>query len=376
MSSRGRRPANQKRPQRALLTNMPFQPAAVLPRPYLVFLGDVTEPVFAKTAFGLRDWARDECVAEFACSEGAITLGLPKASPEEAYERGARALVIGVANLGGTIAERWLPSLLRAIEAGLHIVSGMHARLEDLPDLRAAAARHGCQLINVRLAPPHLPIATGRRRSGRRLLTVGTDCALGKKYTALALARAFVSRGIDADFRATGQTGIIISGGGIPLDAVISDFAAGAIESFTPDAAPAHWDIIEGQGSLFHPSYSGVSLSLLHGSQADVFVVCHDPCRRSIVGHPEFPLPTLEQTIDLTRTLGRRTNPNIRCAGISLNTSRLSPEDANRALREVEDRLGLPAADPMTRGRSFESLVDSCLGIDPAQKAVGEYSHR
>src|SRR5262249_10280049 len=159
------------------------------------------------------------------------------------------------------------------------------------------------------------------KRSGQRLLTVGTDCALGKKYTALALVAAFRKRGVDADFRATGQTGIMISGGGIPLDAVISDFAAGAAEMLTPDAAPDHWDVVEGQGSLFHPSYAGVSLALLHGTQPDVLVLCHEVGRERLAGLEEYATPDLQEAIGLNLILGRRTNQQIRCAGISLNTS-------------------------------------------------------
>ncbi|MGH8122050.1 MAG: DUF1611 domain-containing protein, partial [Rudaea sp.] len=201
----------------------------------------------------------------------------------------------------------------------------------------------------------------GRKRSGKRLLTVGTDCALGKKYTALALTRAFAARGVDADFRATGQTGILIAGSGIPMDAVIADFEAGAAEMLSPDAAPQHWDVIEGQGSLFHPAYAGVSLGLLHGSQPDVFVVCHAPGRDRVLGHEDFAVPSLEETIDMTTRLGRRTNPAMRCAGISLNTSGMQDEAAANLLGQESQRLGLAVADPIRAGTAFEQLVDACL---------------
>jgi uncharacterized NAD-dependent epimerase/dehydratase family protein len=237
----------------------------------------------------------------------------------------------------------------------------MHAKLRDLPQLHDAAARTGRRLIDVRVPPPHIPIASGRKRSGKRLLTVGTDCALGKKYTALALARAFAGRGLAVDFRATGQTGILIAGGGMPMDAVVTDFEAGAAEILSPDAAADHWDVIEGQGSLFHPAYAAVSLGLLHGSQPDVFVVCHEPGRERVVGHDEFELPSIAETIDLTLRLGRRTNPAIRCGGVSLNTAALDAEAARKLLALETLRLGLPAADPIRRGPEFEQLVDSCL---------------
>jgi uncharacterized NAD-dependent epimerase/dehydratase family protein len=199
------------------------------------------------------------------------------------------------------------------------------------------------------------------KRSGKRLLTVGTDCALGKKYTALSIARAFAVRGIHADFRATGQTGIMISGGGIPMDAVVSDFAAGAAEMLSPPAAPDHWDVIEGQGSILHPAYAGVSLALLHGSQPDVFVVCHDPSRKRLLGDEEFPVPSVDEIIDLTTALGRRTNPAVRCGGISLNTSALDEAAAGDLCRSESARLGLPVADPIRGGAAFEQLVDECL---------------
>src|ERR671913_501037 len=262
-----------------------------LPQPYLLFLGDTVEAGFAKTAFGLRDWAPELCVGEFALSGAQITLGLPKLRPADAVDRGARALVIGVANSGGFIAESWVPALVEALEAGLDVVSGMHAKLTCIPELRYSAERLGRRLIDIRKPPENIPIATGLKRTGKRLLTVGTDCALGKKYTALSIARAFSARGIQADFRATGQTGIMISGGGMPMDAVVADFEAGAAEMLSPDAAADHWDVIEGQGSLFHPAYAAVSLGLLHGSQPDVYVLCHEPGREFLLGYPEFPTP-------------------------------------------------------------------------------------
>ena len=332
-----------------------------LPWPYLLFLGDTTEPAYAKTAFGLRDWVPERCVGEWACAEATVTTGLPRLTPAEAHAKGARSLVIGVANTGGVIGERWVPLLVEALEGGLDIVSGMHARLRDVPQLRAAAERTGRRLIDVRTPPPNIPIGTGRKRTGKRLLTVGTDCALGKKYTALAIARAFAERGVAADFRATGQTGILIAGGGMPMDAVVADFEAGAAEILSPDAAADHWDVIEGQGSLFHPAYAAVSLGLLHGSQPDVFVVCHEPGRERVLGHEEYPLPSLAETIDLTLRLGRRTNPAIRCGGISLNTSQLDTKAARELLGRESLRLGLQAADPIRGGPEFKRLIDSCL---------------
>lgn len=332
-----------------------------LPQPYLLFLGDTTEAGYAKTAFGLADWAADRCVGEVAVAGCTVSTGLPRLSPAEAHAAGARSLVIGVANQGGIIGDSWVAVLVEAMEAGLDIISGLHTRLTGVPALVDAARRTGRRLIDVRTPPPSIPIGTGRKRSGKRLLTVGTDCALGKKYTALALHRAFVARGIDADFRATGQTGIMIAGGGIPMDAVVSDFEAGAAEMLSPDAAPDHWDLIEGQGSIFNPAYAAVSMGLLHGSQPDIFVVCHDPARKVILGMESFALPSIEEVIDLTIRLGSRTNPAIRCGGISLNTSSYDGDAAEALMATERKRLGLPVADPIRGGAPFDALVENIL---------------
>jgi uncharacterized NAD-dependent epimerase/dehydratase family protein len=332
-----------------------------LPSPYLLFLGDVTEPGYAKTAFGLRDWARELCVGEFALPEGTVSAGLPQLTPREAQARGARSLVIGVANTGGVLKPEWIPSLLAGLEAGLDLVSGMHGRLGSSRELKAAADRLGRRLIDVRQPPPNIPVGTGRKRTGKRLLTVGTDCALGKKYTALALEGAMRRRGVDADFRATGQTGIMIAGGGMPIDAVVSDFVAGAAEILSPDAAPDHWDVIEGQGSLFHPAYAGVSLGLLHGSQPDVIVLCHEPGREHLLGYPDFPTPALPEAIARHLAMGSLTNPKIRCGGISFNTAAMRPAEAATLMQRTSESLGLPVADPMRGGAVFERLIESCL---------------
>jgi len=332
----------------------------VLPHPHLLFLGDVEEPGFAKTAFGLRDWAGERCVGEYALPGARVSLGLPKLTPRAAAAQGARSMVIGVANVGGHIPPSWFGALLEALEAGLDIVSGMHMRLSSLPGLQSAADRNNRRLIDVRTPPLGIPIASGLKRSGRRILTVGTDCALGKKYTALAITRGLRARQINATFRATGQTGIMIAGEGMPLDSVVADFIAGAAEVLSPNAPADHVDVIEGQGSIFHPSYAGVALGLLHGSQPDQFIVCHEPGRTHVLGHAEFALPSIEQVIEQTITLGRLTNPAIRCAGVSLNTSKLEEAEALREFERVGQRVSLPVADPMRGGAAFERLLDSC----------------
>ena len=340
---------------------MPHSSADNSPGRYLLFLGDTVEPGYAKTAFGLRDWAGERCVGELALPAATVSTGLPPMSARQAHGLGASSLVIGVAAPGGQIPEAWVPALVEALEAGLDLVSGMHVKLAQVEPLRETAARLGRRLIDIRTPPANIPVASGARRSGRRLLTVGTDCALGKKYTALALTRALRARGVAVDFRASGQTGILIAGGGMPIDAVVSDFVAGAAELLSPAAAADHLDVIEGQGSLFHPAYAGVSLGLLHGSQPDLFVVCHDPGRSHILGYPHTPLPSIEAVIAQTVALGRVTNPDIACAGVALNTSAMEPTAAQAVIDALSERLGLPVADPLRGGASFERLVNACI---------------
>lgn len=333
-----------------------------LPQPYLLFLADVSDPRYTKTAQGLRDWVPEQCVGEWSLPGNPLRLGLPRLNPTSAKARGARSLVIGVAPVGGRIEPAWVPGLIDALEAGLDVISGMHTRLSDEPELAAAAARCGRRLIDVRIPPPDLPVASGQPRSGKRLLTVGTDCALGKKYTALALTRAFRARGLDADFRASGQTGILIAGQGIPIDAVKADFVAGAAEVLAPAADPEHWDIIEGQGALAHPGYAAVSLGLLSGSQADVLVLCHAHDRHHVSGYgPAFPLPPMASVIELHLAHARLRRPKVRFGGISLNTAGLSESAAEAMMGELEHQHGLVCADPVRAGARFERLVEACL---------------
>ena len=322
-------------------------------RSYLLFLGDVQDPAFAKTALGLRDWAPEACKGQWSLPGCAVDTGLPRMNPQQAVAAGAQSLLIGVASIGGAIPTQWIPALVEALRAGLDIVSGLHDRLHEIPAVAAAAAQFGRELHEIRQVTRRFSPGTGRKRPGRRVLTVGTDCSLGKKYTALAIAKELQRRGVSADFRATGQTGIMIAGEGIPIDAVVADFIAGAAEALSPDAAPQHWDVIEGQGSLFHPAYAAVTLGLLHGSQPDALVLCHDPTRPHVNGYPDYPLPALEDAVDLYLRTGRLTNPGIRCVGVSLNTSRLSAQAAQEALAEASARLKVPAIDPVRDGAAL-----------------------
>ncbi|WP_428310730.1 DUF1611 domain-containing protein [Hydrocarboniphaga sp.] len=324
-----------------------FATTVVLRKPYLLFLGEARHFSRAKTAFGLRDWAPEACIAQLSLPACEVSLELPEMTPAQAAEKGAGSLLIGIAPIGGQVAASWIPSLFAGIEAGLDIVSGLHSPLSNIPGLADAAAARGVRLIDVRKPPENLPVGSGRKRSGLRLLTVGTDCALGKKYTALALTRALQTKGIAADFRASGQTGIMIAGSGIPLDSVVSDFVAGAAECLSPDAAAHHWDIVEGQGSLFHPAYAGVTLGLIHGSQPDAMVLCHDPHRTHIWGSPDYPTPSLKIAIEQYLQAARLTNPKARMVGISFNSSALDDEQRARLFAETEAELGLPCFDPL-----------------------------
>ena len=201
------------------------------------------------------------------------------------------------------------------------------------------------------------PIATGVKRPGKRLLTVGTDCSVGKMFTTLAIEREMQTRGMACTFRATGQTGIFIAGTGVAVDAVVSDFLAGAVEVLTPANHPEHWDLIEGQGSLFHASYAGVSLGLMHGAQPDALVLCHDPNRPHMRGLPEYQLPDLLDCIRLNEQCGRLTNPACRTVGIAVNTSHLPENRASELISTIERQAGLPAVDPLRQGAA--RLVDA-----------------
>ena len=330
------------------MSELNFQPD--IPAPYLVYLGDVTDEACCKTGFGLAHWARERTIGQFRSNEDTVSVGLRDMTLEEAIAAGAKSLIIGIADVGGYLSESWYGDLIKAAKAGLNIISGGHQKLADIPGLSDAAAKAGVKLVEIRNPKINFPVGTGRKRTGHRLLTVGTDCALGKKYTALTIAREMRARGINAHYRATGQTGIIIAGSGIPIDSVISDFVSGAAEVLSPDASADHWDIIEGQGSLIHPGYAAVTLGLLHGSQPDEIVLCHDPRQKFILDSPQVKIPPLPEVIELYLMMGRLTNPEIRCSAISLNTQSMTDKERNDALARVRDETGLIVFDPVATG--------------------------
>jgi len=329
--------------------------------PYLLFLGDAPDRLAAKVAQGIKDWRPELAVGQLRLPGCKAYLGLPDLTIGQAAEMGVKTLVIGVANRGGVISPAWKSVLLQALDAGFDLASGLHNLLRDAADLVAKAKALGRTLHDVRVPTVAYPIADGRKRTGKRILAVGTDCSVGKMYTALCMEKAMRAQGRKATFRATGQTGILITGDGVPLDAVIADFMAGSIEFLTPDNDPDHWDLIEGQGSLFHASYSGVTLALIHGGQPDALVLCHEPNRPHMRGLPDYELPSLEALRDLSLTMARMVNPACEVVGISLNTSAMSAEDALALCAETERRMGLPTVDPFRQGA--DRLVAALEGL-------------
>ena len=331
----------------------------MIAHPYLLFLGDAPDPLAAKVAQGIRDWRPDAATGQFRLPGCNADMKLPDMTIDEAVAAGVKTLVIGVANRGGVISDAWKAVLEEALIKGLDLASGLHNLLRDEPSLVELAKAHGRTLHDVRVPDVQYPIANGKPRAGKRLLAVGTDCSVGKMYTALALEKAMTARGMKASFRATGQTGILITGEGVPLDAVIADFMAGSIEWLTPDNDPDHWDLIEGQGSLFHASYSGVTLALIHGGRPDALVLCHEPTREHMRGLPDYTLPSLDALKDLAEIMGRIVNPACRTIGISVNTAAMGEEEALDYLANLERKFAMPAVDPFRQGadRLAEALA-------------------
>ncbi|SFQ36068.1 Uncharacterized conserved protein, NAD-dependent epimerase/dehydratase family [Roseivivax halotolerans] len=329
--------------------------------PYLLFLGDAPDPLAAKVAQGIKDWRPDNCVGQMRLEGCNADMGLEDMTLAEAKAAGAKTLVIGVANRGGVISDKWKAVLMDALDEGFDLASGLHNLLRDEQELAAKAAETGRTLHDVRIPTVKYPIADGKKRTGKRVLAVGTDCSIGKMYTALALDAEMKERGMKSSFRATGQTGILITGEGVPLDAVIADFMAGAVEWLTPDNDPDHWDVIEGQGSLFHISYSGVTLALIHGGQPDALILCHEPTRTHMRGLPDYALPSLEDLRDLALALARVANEKCEVVGISVNTKALGEDEAKSYLASLEEQLGLPAVDPYRHGAG--RLVDALATI-------------
>ncbi len=336
----------------------------MIPGPFLLYLGHSNDAVGIKTSRGVAAFRPDDCVGEWRHDDCTLTLGLPRMDADQARAAGARTLILGIANAGGRMGDALIEDALAAIAAGMNVASGLHQRLRDEPRIAGAAAAAGVTLFDVRDPPADLPVGNGKRRAGNRLLTVGTDCSVGKMYTTLALYDAMRARGIAADFRATGQTGILIAGSGVPIDAVVADFISGAIETITPARDDDGWDLIEGQGSLFHPSFAGVSTGLLHGAQPRALVLCHDPSREHMRGLPHYTLPDLATCLAANLSVARLTSPDVQAVGVALNTTQLSEADARRLCAETGAALDLPCTDPYRFGA--DPIIDwmqTCFDI-------------
>ena len=333
----------------------------MIPTPYLLFLGDAKDQLSAKVAQGIKDWRPENAVGQLRLAGCGADIGLTDLTLEAAKAAGAQTLVIGVANRGGVISQAWKDVLIQALNMGFDIASGLHNLLSDEADLVEVARANGRQLHDVRIPSVAYPIADGVKRSGKRCLAVGTDCSIGKMYTSLAVDAEMRKRGLKSTFRPTGQTGILITGSGVPLDAVVADFMAGAVEYLTPDNDDDHWDHIEGQGSLFHASYSGVTLALIHGGQPDALILAHEPTRTHMRGLPHYGLPSLETLRDTALLLARVVNPACEVVGISVNTQHLNEADAIKCLTDIEARMGLPTVDPFRHGAG--RLVDALAAM-------------
>jgi len=327
--------------------------------PLVLFLGDVQNPLAAKSATGLLYWRPKDCIGQIRMPSCEVSIKLPEMDLAEAVRLGVKTFIIGVTNSGGKLNPSWHPYILEAINFGLDIASGLHDRLSDVQEFVLAANKTGVRLLDLRHTDISIPKATGLKRQGKRLLTVGTDCACGKKFTALTVAQDMKTRGIDCTFRGTGQTGIMISGAGFALDTIIGDYITGAAEQISPDNKAGHWDVIEGQGSILHPSHAGVPLSLLHGSQPDAFVICHEPKRMHMLG-TTYPIPSIKAIREATEYMGRLTNPNIQCVGISLNTSMIWI-NVSKLKQQLSKEYNLPVVDPVTDGTN--KIIDYMSSI-------------
>jgi uncharacterized NAD-dependent epimerase/dehydratase family protein len=287
------------------------------------------------------------------------------ATLREAIERGATTLLVGVAPTGGKLDSAWRATLLEAIDAGLHIEAGLHTQLSEDAQLRRAATRAGVALRDLRAAPADLTVPQGpgsRPGSVQVVHSVGSDTVIGKKVVTLELDRMARERGLRSVFVPTGQTGVAIAGWGIAVDHVISDYVAGAAERLVHEGA-GRGDLlfVEGQGALFHPAYSGVTLGLLHGSAPDLLVLVHKAGAAAIRNYPDLPIPTLPELIAAYEGVARRVRP-ARVVAIALNTADLeTDEEAREAIAAAQAETGLVADDVVRFGaeRVLDAVLDS-----------------
>ena len=310
--------------------------------PYLVFLGDAKDYKQAKTAFGISEWRPEHCVGQYALPDCLVDTGLPTISIGDAVLLGAKTFLIGVSPFSTTLPDSYVDAVESAIYNGLNIANPLHGALpQRIIDL---AHSFKVEIYNFRHRDQKYPKGTGVKREGLRLLTVGTDCACGKKYTALSISKGLTSLGVSNTFRSTGQTGFLISQSGINNDTIQADFLSGAAEWLTPENKPDHWDIVEGQGALSHPSFGAGSLSLIYGTQPDIIVMCHEPGRQTHRG-VSMALPDLVEEIELVEHMARRTNPQAQCVALSLFT-KYAPQDHIDDCISAADAMGLFVFDP------------------------------
>ena len=337
------------------------------PKQRMLILADGRLDLFtAKTTVGLLRYRPDDVVAvldrEHAGGDLEQLVGAGKGVPivesvEAALPLRPDTFVIGIAPPGGKLPDAWSNIIMAAIRAKMDIVSGLHTSLADVPEFAALAQQHGVNLIDIRKSTDELTVGTGRAADveARRILTVGTDCNLGKKLAALEITRGLQQRGSDAVFVPTGQTGIMIAGWGIAIDAVLSDYVSGAVEKMILAKQDAEFLVIEGQGSLVSPSYSGVTLGLLHGTLPHDMILCHAPQRKTI-RHLTIPLPPVEEHIRLHESILAPLFPS-RVIGIALNCFGMSEDELKKTVEALEARTGLPTTDCVRCGP--DKLVDA-----------------
>lgn len=352
------------------------------PRAWLVLTDGFLASREAKTAHGVIRYSPDRIACVLDCDHAGRSLVqvLPElgrdapivASVSEAMKFAPTSLLLGVATPGGWIPDHWREWIVQAIEGGLEIANGLHGFLRDDPGLTELAAARGVRLWDVREPPSDIPLCSGKAAGvpQRTVLTVGSDCAVGKMTVSLELAASGKTAGIDTEFVATGQTGILVAGRGIAVDRVIGDFLAGAAEKLVLESAPSSRVlIVEGQGGLWHPAYAAVTLGLLYGCAPEVLVLCHQAGRTAIEEPPYTVLPRLSEMVRVYEMLAATVRP-AKVACVALNCGGLSPTRARRAIEETEEETGLPAGDVLAGDapRLWEAVHAALSERDTAAK--------
>jgi D-glutamate N-acetyltransferase len=334
---------------------------------YLILAeGKSADPHYGKTMRGVVDYSPHPTVAILDSERvGETHKGIPVVrTVADALQHGPTTALVGVATQGGRFPPAWRELLKASIEAGLDVESGLHEFISDDAELAALADRHGVELRDLRKPPADLNVPTGEnlRLDAKTVLTVGSDCAIGKKTVAIELDREARQRGLKSEFVPTGQTGIAIAGWGIAVDAVVADFLAGAAERLVVEGAKRGGELlfVEGQGSLSHPAYSGVTLGLMHGSAPHAYVLCHVAGATEIEGYPGYPLPPLREIVELYERASLPLRP-ARVAAIALNTRALDDDEARAATQAVEHETGLPTDDPVRFGAA--TVLDAVLRV-------------